>query len=79
YKRQVLCPTRELCLQIARDLEKFAKYIDNVHVVAVYGGANIGDQLRQIRRGGQNVVATPRKICLFFQYYAAEQTTKVEN
>jgi ATP-dependent RNA helicase DeaD len=58
----VLCPTRELCLQIARDLEKFAKYIDNVHVVAVYGGANIGDQLRQIRRGVQIVVATPGRM-----------------
>lgn len=58
----VLCPTRELCLQIAKDLEKFAKYIDNVHVVAVYGGANISDQLRQIRRGVQIVVATPGRM-----------------
>jgi len=58
----VLCPTRELCLQIAKDIEKFAKYIDNVHVVAVYGGANISDQLRQIRRGVQIVVATPGRM-----------------
>lgn len=58
----VLCPTRELCLQIAKDLEKFSKYIDNVHVVAVYGGANISDQLRQIRRGVQIVVATPGRM-----------------
>ena len=58
----VLCPTRELCLQIARDIEKYAKFIDNVHVVAVYGGANIGDQLRQIRRGVQIVVATPGRM-----------------
>ncbi|WDF67830.1 DEAD/DEAH box helicase [Sphingobacterium oryzagri] len=58
----VLCPTRELCLQIAKDLEKFAKYIDNVNVVAVYGGANISDQLRQIRRGVQIVVATPGRM-----------------
>ena len=58
----ILCPTRELCLQIAKDLEKFAKYIDNVHVVAVYGGANISDQLRQIRRGVQIVVATPGRM-----------------
>ncbi|SUJ04906.1 Cold-shock DEAD box protein A [Sphingobacterium spiritivorum] len=58
----VLCPTRELCLQIAKDLEKFAKYIDDVHVVAVYGGANISDQLRQIRRGVQIVVATPGRM-----------------
>src|SRR5690606_13469037 len=58
----VLCPTRELCLQIAKDLEKYAKYVDNVHVVAVYGGANISDQLRQIRRGVQIVVATPGRM-----------------
>jgi len=58
----VLCPTRELCLQIAKDLERFAKYVDNVHVVAVYGGANISDQLRQIRRGVQIVVATPGRM-----------------
>ena len=58
----ILCPTRELCLQIAKDLEKFAKYIDDVHVVAVYGGANISDQLRQIRRGVQIVVATPGRM-----------------
>ncbi len=58
----VLCPTRELCLQISRDLESFAKYIDGVSVVAVYGGANISDQLRQIRRGVQIVVATPGRM-----------------
>ena len=58
----VLCPTRELCLQISKDLEKFAKYMDGVRVVAVYGGANISDQLRQIRRGVQIVVATPGRM-----------------
>src|SRR5690606_16481885 len=58
----ILCPTRELCLQIAKDLEKYAKYVDDVHVVAVYGGANISDQLRQIRRGVQIVVATPGRM-----------------
>ncbi|MCI0920216.1 DEAD/DEAH box helicase [Sphingobacterium rhinopitheci] len=58
----ILCPTRELCLQISKDLEKFAKYMDNVNVVAVYGGANISDQLRQIRRGVQIVVATPGRM-----------------
>src|SRR5690606_40811414 len=54
----ILCPTRELCLQIAKDIEKYAKYLDNARVVAVYGGANISDQLRQIRSGVQIVVAT---------------------
>lgn len=58
----VLCPTRELCLQISKDIEKFAKNIPNVHVVAVYGGASISDQLRQIRRGVQIVVATPGRM-----------------
>ena len=52
---------RELCLQIAKDVEKYAKFIDNVHVVAVYGGTPIGDQLRQ-RRGVQIVVATPGRM-----------------
>src|SRR5690606_5787473 len=58
----ILCPTRELCLQIAKDIEKYAKYLDNARVVAVYGGANISDQLRQIRRGVQIVVATPGRM-----------------
>jgi ATP-dependent RNA helicase DeaD len=58
----VLCPTRELCLQIANDLKNYAKNVPNVHIVAVYGGASIGDQLRQIRRGVQIVVATPGRM-----------------
>ncbi|GAB2695587.1 DEAD/DEAH box helicase [Mucilaginibacter koreensis] len=58
----VLCPTRELCLQIANDLTKYAKNMQNVHVVAVYGGASISDQLRSIKRGVQIVVATPGRM-----------------
>ncbi|WP_374166660.1 DEAD/DEAH box helicase [Arcticibacter sp. MXS-1] len=58
----VLCPTRELCLQIASDLNNYSKNLNNVHVVAVYGGASISDQLRQIRRGVQIVVATPGRM-----------------
>ena len=58
----ILCPTRELCLQISKDIEKYAKNLPDVHVVAVYGGASIGDQLRQIRRGVQIVVATPGRM-----------------
>ena len=58
----VLCPTRELCLQIASDLTKYAKNMPNVHVVAVYGGASISDQLRSIKRGVQIVVATPGRM-----------------
>lgn len=58
----ILCPTRELCIQIANDLKKYSKNLDNVNVAAVYGGANISDQLRQIKRGVQIVVATPGRM-----------------
>jgi len=58
----VLCPTRELCLQITNDLKNYSKNLGNVHVVAVYGGASITDQLRQIKRGVQIVVATPGRM-----------------
>lgn len=58
----ILCPTRELCLQIASDLKNYSKNMRNVNVVAVYGGANISDQLRQIKRGVQIVVATPGRM-----------------
>jgi ATP-dependent RNA helicase DeaD len=58
----VLCPTRELCLQITNDLKNYAKNIRNMHVVAVYGGASISEQLHQIRRGVQIVVATPGRM-----------------
>lgn len=55
----ILCPTRELCLQIARDLTAFAKYRKDVNVTAVYGGANVMDQIHAIRRGANVVVGTP--------------------
>ncbi len=58
----ILCPTRELCLQISNDLKNFAKYVNNANVVAVYGGANIMDQLRVIKKGVQIVVATPGRM-----------------
>jgi len=58
----ILCPTRELCLQITNDIKNYSKKMDNVNVVAVYGGANIADQLRQIKRGVQIVVATPGRM-----------------
>ena len=58
----ILCPTRELCLQITSDLKNYSKNMRNVNVVAVYGGANISDQLRQIKRGVQIVVATPGRM-----------------
>ena len=58
----VLSPTRELCLQIADDLSDFAKYIGALHVVAVYGGASIENQIRQLRNGAQIIVATPGRL-----------------
>jgi ATP-dependent RNA helicase DeaD len=58
----IICPTRELCMQIVNDIEKYKKYSAGVHVVAVYGGASISMQVRDIRRGVQIVVATPGRL-----------------
>lgn len=58
----VLSPTRELCLQITDDLNDFAKYIDGLHVAAVYGGASIETQIRTLRHGVQIIVATPGRL-----------------
>ncbi|TDO25772.1 DEAD/DEAH box helicase [Sediminibacterium goheungense] len=58
----VVCPTRELCLQIVKEIELFKKYVTGVSVVAVYGGASIGLQIRDLKRGTQIVVATPGRL-----------------
>ncbi len=58
----ILAPTRELCVQIANDIESFAKYMQNVWVVAVYGGASIETQISKIKKGVQIVVATPGRL-----------------
>jgi ATP-dependent RNA helicase DeaD len=58
----VVCPTRELCLQIVSEVELFKKFMPGMHVVAVYGGTSIGLQIRDIRRGVQIVVATPGRL-----------------
>ena len=55
----ILCPTRELCMQITRDLEDFSKYLSGIKVVAVYGGAGIEGQIKSLNRGAQIVVGTP--------------------
>lgn len=55
----ILCPTRELCLQIARDFETYAKYRKGVKIAAVYGGAHVGEQIRALENGAQVVVGTP--------------------
>lgn len=58
----IICPTRELCLQIVNEIEQFKKHLPGVHVVAVYGGSSITMQVRDIRRGVQIVVATPGRL-----------------
>ncbi len=58
----VLSPTRELCLQIADDLKSFAKYIDGVNIVPVYGGTSIVNQIHALRHGAQIIVATPGRL-----------------
>ena len=58
----ILSPTRELCLQIADDLKGFGKYIDGLHVVAVYGGASIITQIHELKHGAQIIVATPGRL-----------------
>ena len=58
----VICPTRELCLQIVNELELFKKHQTGVNVLAVYGGSSISQQIRDIRRGIQVVVATPGRL-----------------
>lgn len=58
----ILAPTRELCMQITRDLAQFAIHLDDVNIVAVYGGASIEEQISRIRRGVQVVVATPGRL-----------------
>src|ERR1035437_3865941 len=58
----VVCPTRELCMQIVSEIELFKKFMPGMHVVAVYGGASIGLQIRDLKRGVQIVVATPGRL-----------------
>jgi ATP-dependent RNA helicase DeaD len=58
----ILCPTRELCMQISKDLEAFSSKMPLVKIVAVYGGAAISTQISQIKRGVQIVVATPGRL-----------------
>lgn len=58
----ILSPTRELCLQIAGDLKEYARYIDDLHVLAVYGGSSIESQIRSLRKGAQVIVATPGRL-----------------
>ncbi len=58
----ILSPTRELCLQIADDLENYSRYLEGIRVLPVYGGTNIEPQIRALRRGVQVIVATPGRL-----------------
>tara|TARA_B100000686_G_scaffold152660_1_gene159959 strand:- start:1871 stop:3622 length:1752 start_codon:yes stop_codon:yes gene_type:complete len=55
----ILCPTRELCIQITKDLKKYSKYVKGIQIVSVYGGASMETQIRALKKGSQIVVGTP--------------------
>jgi ATP-dependent RNA helicase DeaD len=58
----IICPTRELCLQITSDLDKFKNKADRIANTAVYGGASIGEQIRSLKKGTHIVIATPGRL-----------------
>ena len=58
----ILCPTRELCLQITKDLKSFSKYVKGLQVTSIYGGADIRKQIRELKLGSQIVVGTPGRV-----------------
>ncbi len=58
----VLCPTRELCMQITNDIGNYSKYIKNFRVTAIYGGASIEGQIKELRKRPQMIVATPGRL-----------------
>lgn len=58
----VLCPTRELCLQITKDIKNYSKYLKNIKTTAVYGGSSITDQIRSLREKPQIIVGTPGRV-----------------
>lgn len=58
----VLCPTRELCLQITKDIKNYSKYMQNIKTTAVYGGSSIMDQIRSLKEKPQIIVGTPGRV-----------------
>lgn len=74
----ILSPTRELCLQIADDLENYSKYLPGIRVLPVYGGTNIETQIRALKRGVQLIVATPGRLIDLMERGAAS-LDKVRN
>ena len=57
----ILCPTRELCIQITNDLKTYSKYIKMINILAIYGGAKIEKQIKSLKKGPQIVVARRRQ------------------
>ena len=55
----ILCPTRELCIQICKDLETYSKYVSGIKILSVYGGANIETQIKSLKKGVHIIVGTP--------------------
>ena len=55
----ILCPTRELCIQICKDLETYSKYVSGIKILAIYGGTNIDTQIKSLNKGVHIVVGTP--------------------
>lgn len=68
----VLSPTRELCRQIAQDLTGFAKYIQGIRIVSVYGGAGIQGQIKDLEKGAHVIVATPGRLLDLIKRGAAD-------
>ncbi|MDX1447256.1 DEAD/DEAH box helicase [Lishizhenia sp.] len=71
-KGLVICPTRELCLQIASDLKNFSKYDKSIRVEAVYGGTDIRRQMKALKDGVSIIVATPGRLCDLINRKAAK-------
>ena len=71
----IMAPTRELCLQITDDLKDYSKYIDGLHVLAVYGGASIEPQIRSLKKGVQVIVATPGRLVDLMERKVAKLNT----
>lgn len=58
----ILCPTRELAIQVAQEIRKFAKYMEGIKTIAIYGGTSIENQIRELKRGVQIVIGTPGRV-----------------
>jgi len=71
----ILCPTRELCLQIASDLNDYSKYINNLSVLPVYGGSSIESQIKALRKGVHIIVATPGRLLDLMNRHVANLST----